>query len=52
VDAGAGGGGSNCGGMSGARRLLSAMLAVLISKHQFFWFSEPPGVTSALRKVV
>jgi len=38
--------------MIGARRRLSAMLAVAISRHQFFTFSEPPGVASALRKVV
>ena len=38
--------------MIGARRRLSARLAVAISRHQFFWFSEPLGVASALRKVL
>jgi hypothetical protein len=37
--------------MLGARLLLSAILAVLISKHQFFKVIEPPGVASALRKI-
>jgi hypothetical protein len=38
--------------MVGARRRLAAMLAVLISRHQFFTLIEPAEVASALLKVV
>jgi hypothetical protein len=38
--------------MIGACRRLSAILAVVISRHQFFKLIEPPGVASALLNVV